>query len=92
VSCKDCNNLTCRACEAPIDSYAQAITHKCLLVRAAASDDVAFQGLKRGRDFQLCPFESCERKIELSDGCNLFARCYEGLIGLFSLASIFSFY
>jgi hypothetical protein len=78
VRCKECHNLSCRACETHIHGLAQAMNHKCLPVRAADPDDAAFQGLKRGKDFQLCPFEECERKIELNDGCN-HIRCPCGM-------------
>jgi hypothetical protein len=78
VSCKDCHNLSCRACETHIHSFTHAMTHKCMPVRAADPDDAAFEGLKRGGDFQLCPFQNCERKIELSDGCN-HIRCTCGM-------------
>jgi len=70
VRCEDCENLSCRACENRIKSFAQAVAHKCLPARASDTNDAAFEGLRRGKDFQICPYENCQRKIELIDGCN----------------------
>lgn len=78
VNCKECGNLSCRACEDHITNSARAVAHKCLPARASDTNDAAFEGLRRGRDFQLCPFESCQRKIELMDGCN-HVRCICGM-------------
>jgi hypothetical protein len=70
VRCRECHNLSCRACKTHIHSLTHATTHECVPMRAADPDGAAFQGLKRGRDFQLCPSEECEMRIELADGCN----------------------
>jgi hypothetical protein len=78
VRCRECHNLSCRACETHIHSLTHATTHECTPMRAADPDDAAFQGLKRGRDFQLCPSEECGMRIQLFDGCN-HVRCPCGM-------------
>ncbi|KAK6389994.1 hypothetical protein LTR65_006047 [Meristemomyces frigidus] len=38
--------------------------------RAEEADAAAFEGLVRGKDYQLCPNKRCGRRIQLEAGCN----------------------
>ncbi|KAK0262556.1 hypothetical protein LTR91_003859 [Friedmanniomyces endolithicus] len=40
-------------------------------------EEAIFVGLKRGKDYQICPSSRCGRKVELKDGCN-HMHCYCG--------------
>lgn len=41
--------------------------HRCIPID---TDDAAFEGLKKGKDYQICPSERCGMKIQLSAACN----------------------
>jgi hypothetical protein len=46
--------------------------HKCMPLDAVDTEGAAFEGLKRGKDYQICPSERWGRRLELSDGCSKF--------------------
>lgn len=68
ASCRKCSRHSCLACRDRIEGI--PTDHKCLKFQAVETEDAAFKGLKRGKDYQICPSEKCERRIQLSDGCN----------------------
>ena len=73
--CFECAGLTCLACGDRISD--RSSKHICTATfHAADSEAAAFEGLKRGKDYQLCPSSRCGRRVELSDGCNhIFCMC-----------------
>lgn len=80
VRCEKCMWYTCLRCSdsfSPSDtSGAQtSIDHSCDPKREEEFENRAFQGLKLGKDYQICPNEACKRKVELSHGCN-YIRCH----------------
>ena len=64
TTCPTCSGRICTACG---NSTRTCGTHDCCSSNAPKSPD-AFDGLVRGRDYQLCP--GCSTRIELRDGCN----------------------
>jgi hypothetical protein len=79
VRCEACAWYTCLRCEesfstSDVAGANAAIEHQCDPHRDREFEERAFQGLKRGREWQVCPNEKCKRRVELSDGCN-HVRC-----------------
>ncbi|KAK4609283.1 hypothetical protein CLAFUW4_14552 [Fulvia fulva] len=63
-SCSKCLKSSCRDCDLPIQEG-----HVCLPVDGVVGRQIdAYDGLKRGRDYQECP--GCGLKCELSEACN----------------------
>jgi len=75
VRCDECAWYTCLRCEetfstGDVAGSQAAIAHECDPSRDKELQERAFAGLKRSRDWQLCPNENCKRRVELKDGCN----------------------
>lgn len=70
AKCSKRHRFSCRACGERIEDPNTARDHKCIPLSAADAEHEAFDGLKRGRDYQICPSEKCGRRVELSSGCN----------------------
>lgn len=80
VRCDKCMWYTCLRCAdsfSPSDSSGSqtSIDHSCDPKREKEFEHRAFDGLKQGKDYQICPNEACKRKVELSHGCN-YIRCH----------------
>ena len=70
--CQKCKRLSCLLCGARYEYNApDNNSHRCV---PANTDDSAFEGLERGKDYQICPSERCGMKIQLWDACNAM-RC-----------------
>ncbi|KAF2486673.1 hypothetical protein BDY17DRAFT_291916 [Neohortaea acidophila] len=65
--CKLCSSIHCLIC----GDLLTIPEHICTTLPDCANDNAAFEGLIRGKDYQICPVRRCRRKIQLSDGCNL---------------------
>ncbi|KAK5132104.1 hypothetical protein LTR08_000354 [Meristemomyces frigidus] len=75
--CPTCQQPTCMACG---ESTPALVPHACKRAELARADVAAFEGLVRGRDYQICPNKRCARKLELRDGCNhIFCMCTQQL-------------
>ena len=73
--CKQCLWYTCLCClesfsTSDREGHETTIDHLCDPDIEADMRKKAFDGLKRGRDYQDCPSPYCERRVELKDGCN----------------------
>jgi len=80
LRCEECMWYTCLRCSdsfSPSDTSAAQISieHHCDPKREQEFENRAFNGLKLGKDYQICPNETCKRKVELSHGCN-YIRCH----------------
>lgn len=77
VGCRRCWWFTCLKCLECFDLGEDlgdeghdgpvGIEHACSEERRGVEN--AFEGLKRGRDYQICPNEGCRRPAELAAGC-----------------------
>jgi hypothetical protein len=73
VICQKCQRRSCLLCGGRFDHDAPQSSHRCIPID---TDDAAFEGLKRGRDYQICPSDRCGMRIELSAACNaMTCRC-----------------
>lgn len=63
--CGNCPCIICLSCGADATDH---MLHACAALQV--EDGGAFQGLERGKDYQICPNRRCKRKVELRDGCN----------------------
>lgn len=73
VICRKCQRRSCLLCGGRFDHDAPQSSHRCVPIDTG---DAAFEGLKGGRDYQICPAERCRMKIELSAACNaMTCRC-----------------
>lgn len=61
--CKTCNTSHCMLC-------GMASFHLTCINPGPKEDGNAFEGLKLGQDYQICPSKKCCRKVELREGCN----------------------
>jgi hypothetical protein len=71
VKCEACAWYTCLRCEesfstSDVEGANAAIEHECDPQRGREFEERAFMGLKRGKEWQVCP--KCKRRVELSDG------------------------
>jgi hypothetical protein len=71
--CRKCHRPSCLACGECILHNTLRNPHKCIPLNAVDTEGAAFEGLKRGKDYQICPSERCGRRLELSDGCSKFS-------------------
>ncbi|KAK5163132.1 uncharacterized protein LTR77_010916 [Saxophila tyrrhenica] len=70
---RGCLQMFCCACGDKWYGWVrEGLRHVCSSGHQAGSNDdgVAFAGLTRGKDYQICPSKICKRKIQLSEGCN----------------------
>ena len=76
VKCSTCPEITCLRCGEAQSDADVALSHPCGngIERRKRLEEVeealAFIRLKRGKHYQLCPRESCNRKVELMEACN----------------------
>ncbi|KAK3669552.1 hypothetical protein LTR78_010552 [Recurvomyces mirabilis] len=71
AKCGHCAGYACRQCGAPReDAKVETPCPKCNTGSEKTDGADHFEGLKRGRDYQLCPNASCEMPVFLGDGCN----------------------
>ena len=69
--CRECKNFTCMICEDYSSDPAATLQHFCTGKSIANEQRAqAFEGLKRGKEWQQCPNRLCARRIELSAACN----------------------
>lgn len=66
---------TCLRCEesfstTDVAGAETAIEHECDPRKHSEMEERAFNGLQRGRQWQVCPNPTCKRRVELSEGCN----------------------
>ncbi|KAK0271502.1 hypothetical protein LTR35_013213 [Friedmanniomyces endolithicus] len=74
ASCSHCCKTSCSTC----DDVITTTSHRCDPSKLRPKDEEAiFAGLKRGKDYQICPSSRCGRKVELKDGCK-HMHCYCG--------------
>lgn len=71
IECGKCQRPSCRFCGGRLEHDPLLIPHQCVHQDA---DETAFEGLKKGKDYQICPSEQCGIKIELQAACNAM-RC-----------------
>lgn len=65
--CPECTTWSCLACGSTTE--VNGADHKCE-IKPTEPRSTAFDGLQRGKHYQLCPDRFCGKKIELRDGCN----------------------
>jgi hypothetical protein len=70
--CRKCHRPSYLACGDRILVNTPHNPHKCIPLNAVDTEGAAFEGLKRGKDYQICPSERCGRRLELRDGCSKF--------------------
>lgn len=71
--CRTCQRLSCLVCGGRFEYDSPENSQRCAPIEI---DDAAFEGLKRGKDYQVCPSERCGIKVELSEACNAIScRC-----------------
>lgn len=69
VRCTDCAGVTCSRCGANVTAH--WMSHACAPQSSSdAETPPAFEGLERGKDYQLCPNPKCGLPVELQAGCN----------------------
>ncbi|KAK3677819.1 hypothetical protein LTR78_002669 [Recurvomyces mirabilis] len=84
-SCASCKQMSCLNCGHGLERLTDLGYHDCVtrislaLEKAKKEENVAFAGLRQGRDFQICPNESCQRRIQLSEACNHVVCAYCGM-------------
>lgn len=66
--CPGCEARWCLRCAQRCGGF--GVPHECVPERRLGERRLALGGLKRGKDFQICPGESCGRTIELAEACN----------------------
>lgn len=71
-SCSLCDTVACSSCRLIIGKKYEWQHHQCLNRRSlqAGGFDEAFEALVRGKDYQICPNNRCQRKVEHTEGCN----------------------
>jgi len=73
--CDKCMTYTCGQCHMNLLSQDTRLTqtvieHDCDPSLEIQAREQAFAGLVRGKDYQDCPTETCQRRIELAAACN----------------------
>ena len=66
--CPGCEARWCLRCAQRCRGF--GVPHECIPERMLGERRLAFGGLKKGKDFQICPGQGCGRTIELADACN----------------------
>ncbi|TKA83598.1 hypothetical protein B0A55_00406 [Friedmanniomyces simplex] len=69
LTCPSCDGSSCGTCGFPLDPSGETQEHKCDPSKLGAEPDID-KTLLRGRDFQICPGETCRRYYGLWEGCN----------------------
>lgn len=70
IRCGECNALTCYPCGA--NATESVAEHVCPGAPDEESEKTEnpFNGMQRGKEYQLCPNPECGTPVELRDGCN----------------------
>ena len=66
--CSGCEARWCLRCAQRCGGF--GVPHDCVPERRLGERRLALGGLKKGKDFQICPGEGCARAIELAEACN----------------------
>lgn len=66
--CSGCEARWCLRCAQRCGGF--GVPHDCVPERRLGERRLALGGLKKGKDFQICPGEGCARTIELAEACN----------------------
>lgn len=82
MGCRGCWWVTCLGCgecfdfdfdDGEVGEEAVGIEHVCKEEENGKSrEDEFLKGLKKGKDYQICPNDECRRIVELADGCKFF--------------------
>ena len=69
LQCYHCQGTTCATCENPVEPGCQY--HTCTPRKASTDNSTnRFQGMIRGKHYQLCPNPACGLPAELREACN----------------------
>jgi hypothetical protein len=66
--CPGCEARWCLRCAQRCGGF--GVPHECVPERRLGERRLALGGLKKGKDFQICPGEGCGRTIQLAEACN----------------------
>lgn len=66
--CQGCEARWCLRCAQRCRGF--GVPHDCEPEKRLGERSLAFGGLKKGKDFQVCPGQGCGRTIELAEACN----------------------
>jgi hypothetical protein len=66
--CSTCAARWCLRCAQRCGGF--TVPHECSPEKRLSERRLALGGLKKGKDFQMCPSEGCARTIELAEACN----------------------
>jgi len=66
--CPGCEARWCLHCAQSCGGF--GVPHDCEPEKRLGERRLAFGGLKKGKDFQICPGRGCGRTIELAEACN----------------------
>jgi hypothetical protein len=66
--CPACEARWCLRCAQRCGGF--GVPHDCVPEKRLSERRLALGGLKKGRDFQVCPGNGCARTIELAEACN----------------------
>lgn len=66
--CGNCEIRWCLRCAQRCGGY--GVPHVCIPERRMSERRHALGGLKKGRDYQICPNEKCGKAVELWEACN----------------------
>ena len=66
--CPRCEARWCLRCAQRCGGF--GVEHDCVPERRLGERRLALGGLKKGKDYQICPYEGCGRTIELAEACN----------------------
>lgn len=66
--CGKCQARWCLRCAQRCKGY--GVPHVCIPERRMSERRHALGGLKKGRDYQICPNRECGKVVELSEACN----------------------
>lgn len=66
--CSGCEARWCLRCAQRCGGF--GVPHDCVPEKRLGERRLALGGLKKGKDFQICPGEGCARTIELAEACN----------------------
>ena len=66
--CSGCEARWCLRCAQRCGGF--GVPHDCVPEKRLGERRLALGGLKKGKDFQICPGDGCGRTIELAEACN----------------------
>ncbi|KAK3720082.1 hypothetical protein LTR37_003905 [Vermiconidia calcicola] len=74
VPCPSCFAAHCEVCGKTLD----ALVHQCVVVKAKEEEGMIG---KRGKEYQICPNNTCKARICLKEACNHMECCGKPVIG-----------